>query len=98
MWVGTIIDGRPSVEVFQVLPPSTDATTPPGPPPQRFSIRCRGRSCLADITAHILPFTAGSNSTQYVVFSQALGTPVEAVVALSQLSPPSSLRIKPMSV
>src|SRR5436189_1596978 len=49
------------------------------------------------MAAHALPFTCGSSASQYVVLIHLSGTPL-FLVALSQLTPPSLLSIRPMSV
>jgi hypothetical protein len=84
-------------ETFHVLPPSSVTSTPPLylDTAWRRHIFGRGRSWMPLATAHARPFTSGSNSIQYVVFTHGRGTPA---VELFQLRPPSSLRERPMSV
>src|SRR3954451_9482308 len=90
MFVGAV-SGIPVLEAFQVRPASRLAQIPP-----RYAhtgvwrhILGRGRSWVPLMAPHILPFTAGSKATQWVVLSQALGTPVTDWI---QVCPLSSLR------
>src|ERR1700723_3023463 len=96
MCVGAV-SGIPVLEGFQVLPPSILVQTPPlyCVTEARRHILGRGRSCVSLITPHILPRTAGSNATQYVVLLHACGTPV---IDRVHERPPSSLRKRPISV
>ncbi len=87
----------PWLETVQWRPPSVDTPTPPRnrAGSVRRHIFGRGRSCVPLKPPHIRSFTSGSNASQYVVLRQRVGMPVEEPV---QVSPPSSLRKRPMSV
>src|SRR6185295_12909003 len=87
----------PAFDRVHVFPPSTLRQTPPRylEIAVRLHIFGRGRSCVPLFALQIRPFTSGSNSIQYVVFTQSLGTPV---VELTHDWPESSLRKSPTSV
>src|SRR5215467_7888411 len=87
----------PAFDLVQVFPPSALRQTPPRylEIAVRLHIFGRGRSCVPLLALHIRPFTSGSNSIQYVVFTQSLGTPVAELI---QDLPESSLRKSPTSV
>src|SRR4029453_13720043 len=95
-WV-IALSAIPPFEGVQVRPPSVDTPTPPWnfSGSVRRHIFGRGRSWVPLNAPQGGPFPPGSNPIQYVVLRHRAGTPrVEPV----QVSPPSSLRNRPMSV
>jgi len=87
----------PVLEGAQWRAPSTETATPPLKRPGSVCrhIFGRGRSWVPLKAPQTRSFTSGSKASQYVVLRQRLGMPVVEPV---QLSPPSSLRNRPMSV
>src|SRR5690242_12283038 len=96
MWVAAVCS-IPLLDFVHVFPPSTLVQTPPRyfEIPVRLHIFGRGRSCVPLFTLQTRPFTSGSSSIQYVVFTQSFGTPL---VELIHDLPASSLRNSPISV
>src|ERR1035441_9006400 len=86
MWVAAVWP-MPSTLGFQLRPPSSLITTPP---PKFFTPRARhilgrGRSWVLLITAQMRPFTSGSKTAQYAVFTHSRGMP--RLVASFQADP-----------
>ncbi len=93
----TADSSMPWFETVQCRPPSVDTATPPWnrAGSVRRHILGRGRSWVPLKPPQTRSFTSGSKASQYVVLRHRVGMPVVEPV---QVSPPSSLRKRPMSV